>query len=77
MYSREKVVKFNLHNATDAPIKVMAGDTEVTLPPGKDVAMKLPVGSKIVVEEGTAHFTQGTVLAVVSSELGDSTVRLN
>ena len=77
MFSRDKVVKFNLHNSTDAPIKVKAGDLDVTLPPGQDVAMKLPVGAKVVVEEATTHYTQGTVVAVVSSELGDSTVRLN
>ena len=77
MFSREKLVKFNLHNSTDAPVKVKAGDVEVTLLPGKDTPVKLPVGAKIVVEEATAHFTQGTVLAVVSPDFGDSTVRLN
>lgn len=77
MFSQDKMVKFNLHNATDAPIKVKAGEVDVTLPPGKDMPMKLPVGAKIVVEEATAQFPQGTVLTVVSSDLSDSTVKLN
>jgi hypothetical protein len=77
MFSRDKVVKFNLHNNTDAPIKLKVGDLDVTLLPGKDVPVKLPVGAKIVVEEASTHFTQGTVLTVVSSELSDSTIRLN
>ena len=77
MFSREKVVKFNVRNATDAPIKVKAGDQELTLQPGTVVPMKLAVGSKIVVQEATAHYTEGTVLTVVSSELSDSTIRLN
>jgi hypothetical protein len=77
MFSRDKVVKFNLHNNTDAPIKVKAGDLDITLMPGKDVPMKLPVGAKVVVQEATSHFEQGAVLTVVSSELSDSTIRLN
>ncbi len=77
MFGRDKLVKFNLHNSTDAPIKVKAGDTEVTLPPGKDVAVKLAVGAQIVVQEASTHYTQGNVVAVVSSALNDTTVKLN
>ena len=29
MYSTEKLVKFNVHNATNTPIKVKAGDADV------------------------------------------------
>jgi hypothetical protein len=77
MFSRDKGVKFNLHNDTDAPIKVKAGDVDVTLPPGKDVPVKLLVGAKIVVEQATAHYPEGTVVMTVSPELHDATVRLN
>lgn len=77
MFSREKMVKFNLHNGTDVPMKVKAGDTELTLLPGKDVPVKLAVGSKIVVEESSTHYTEGTVLTVVSSELSEATVKYN
>jgi len=77
MFGRDKLVKFALHNATDTPIKVKTGDTEVLLPPGQDVPFKLPVGSKVVVEEGTGHYTPGVVIAVAESQLSDTTVRLN
>ena|ERR1700677_1646442 len=77
MFSREKVIKFNLHNSTDTPIKVKAGDAEVILPPGKDVAFKLPEGAKVVVEESAGHYAQGAVLATATSDLSDATVRLN
>ena len=77
MFSRDKLVKFNLHNSTDAPIKVKAGDAEMTLAPGADTPVKLAVGTKVVVEEATAHYAEGSVLAVVSSELSQATVRLN
>jgi hypothetical protein len=77
MFSKEKTVKFNLLNATAAPIKVKCGDTEMTLQPGKDVPVKLAVGTKVVVEEASTHYTEGTVLTVVSSELSDATVKYN
>jgi hypothetical protein len=77
MFSRDKLVKFNLHNSTNAPIKVKAGDAEMTLEPGQDTPVKLAVGTKVVVQEATAHYTEGSVLAVVSSELSDATVKLN
>ena len=77
MYSTEKLVKFNVHNATNTPIKVKAGDTEMTLPPGKDVAVKLAIGAQIVVQEASTHYTEGTVVTTVSSALSDATVKLN
>jgi hypothetical protein len=77
MFSRDKYVKFSLHNATDTPIKVKAGDQETTLPPGKDVPMKLPVGAKIVVEEASTHYTVGSVVTVVDQSLDNATLRLN
>ncbi len=77
MFNGQKLVKFNLRNATDAPLKVKAGDVEMTLAPGQNVPLKLPVGSKIVVEEATAHYAQGSVLAVVTDDIIDVTARLN
>jgi hypothetical protein len=74
MYSTGKLVKFNVRNATDTPIKVKAGDLEVTLPPGKDVPMKLPIGAKVVVEEASTHYVAGNVLTDVYAELSDSTL---
>jgi hypothetical protein len=76
MYSREKLVKFNVRNATDTPIKVKAGDLEATLPPGKDVPFKLPVGAKVVVQEASTHYAPGSVVTEVYPELNDSTLIL-
>ena len=77
MFNREKLVKFNLHNATSTPIQVKAGDTEMTLAPGQNVPFKLPVGAKVVVQVATADFPQGAVLATATSELSDTTIQLN
>jgi hypothetical protein len=77
MFSREKLVRFSLHNATEAPIKVKAGDTEMTLPPGQVVPLKLAIGAKVVVQEASTHYPQGSVLTVVSNDLSDATLTLN
>jgi hypothetical protein len=77
MFSMGKMVKFNLRNGSDAPMTIKAGDTEMTLQPGKVVQVKLAVGVKIVAEEATAHTAKGTILAVVYAELGDATLVLN
>jgi len=76
IYSHVKLVSFNVRNDTKEPIKVKAGDTEVTLQPGKLVPMKLEVGVKIVAEETTPSFAAGAVLSVVSTDLSDATLAL-
>ncbi len=38
MFSKDKLVKFNLRNATDAPIKVKAGDTDDDVAAGERCA---------------------------------------
>jgi hypothetical protein len=77
MLGNQKLVSFSLHNATSEPLKVKAGDKEMTLNPGSVTTVKLPAGTKIVTQEATAKYEAGSVLAVVSPELKDATVTLN
>src|ERR1700722_1902247 len=74
MFGMDRLVKFNLRNTTDSPIKIKTGEMEMLLPPGKDVPVKLPVGVKIVVEEASTHFVAGSIILTVYEELGDTTV---
>ncbi len=74
--SHEKTVHLQLRNSTSAPMQVKAGDTEMTLAPGKLVAVKLPVGTQIVAVTDSAHYPQGTVLATISTSLADATITL-
>jgi hypothetical protein len=48
----------------------------MTLQPGTTTAVKLPVGTQLVTEVAVPHYEEGSVLATVSKELGDSTVVL-
>jgi hypothetical protein len=76
IYSHVKMVSFSVRNDSKEPIKVKAGDSEVTLQPGKLVPLKLEAGTKIVAEEATPTFAAGELITVVSNELSDSTLVL-
>lgn len=73
---KPKMVSFSVENSTTSVIKVKAGDKEMTLQPGTTTAVKLPVGTQLVTEVTVPHYEEGSVLATVSKELGDSTVVL-
>jgi hypothetical protein len=73
---KTKMVSFRLRNDSNAPVKVKAGDQELTLEPGKPMPVKLPEGATVVAEETTPSFAAGTVLATASSSLSDATVAL-
>jgi hypothetical protein len=77
VFSHAKTVSFSVRNDTKAPIKLMAGATEMTLAPGKTVAVKLTVGEKIVSQEATVNYPAGSVVITASPELSDTTVALN
>ncbi len=77
MFSNQKLVSFNLHNATNEPLKVKAGDKEMTIAPGAVMSVKLAAGTKIVTQEATAKYEAGSVLATASPELKDATVTFN
>lgn len=72
-----KRVSFNLRNDSKTAIKVKAGDNDVVLEPGKIVPIKLEVGAQVVAEETTPAYPSGTVLAVVTNGLSNSTVALH
>jgi hypothetical protein len=76
MYGKEKMVSFSLHNGSAEVIKVKAGETEMTLEPGKTMAVKLPTGMQLIAEETSTHYAAGSVLAVVSDTLSDATITL-
>jgi hypothetical protein len=76
MFSHVKTVSFSMRNDSSTPIKVRAGDQEMTLDPGKSRDLKLPVGEKVVAVETAGNYQAGAVLAVAGSQLSDSTIVL-
>jgi hypothetical protein len=74
--AKAKMVSLNLRNDSAAPIKVKAGDNEMTLAPGKLAAVKVAEGATIIAVEATPSFPAGAVLATVSSSLSQATLAL-
>jgi hypothetical protein len=77
MFSHEKMVSFSMKNATSAPITVKAGEKEMTVAAGQTVALKLPLGTKVVSVNDTKDHPAGTVVVEVGSQLSDATVVFN
>lgn len=76
MFGKTKLVSVNLRNDSKQPIKVKAGDAELTLEPGKVTPVKLNEGQTIVAQEATPDRPAGTVIATVNSSLSGATIAL-
>ena len=75
-YGKTKLISFNLRNDSKQPIKVKAGDSELTLEPGKLTNLKLAPGTTVVAQETTPTFAAGSVVATVTPDLKDATIAL-
>ena len=76
IFAKVKFVKFTLRNDSAAPLKLKAGDTEVTLQPGKTVDVKLTEGQQIVAVETSPNYAAGAVITTVSDQLNGTTLAL-
>ena len=74
MFSKTKMVKLSLRNDSGAPVRVKAGDTSMTLNPGKPETLKLAEGTAITVEEATPTHAAGALIAQVSTSLQGATI---
>ncbi|AXC11601.1 hypothetical protein ACPOL_2277 [Acidisarcina polymorpha] len=74
MVTKIKTVSFNLRNDSKVEMKVKAGESEITLEPGKAVPVKLAIGEKVVMVEDSPGHPAGTVVVVSGWELNHSTV---
>ena len=74
MFGKTHTINFKLRNDGAQPMKIKAGTQEMVLAPGQVTPVKLNAGDQIVLAEGTAQRTAGTVLATVSPALSDATL---
>ena len=68
---KSKTVSFSLHNKSDAPLQLMAGQTPMTVEAGQTISVKLPAGTRIT------DAKTGNVVVEVISSLSGATVSLN
>ncbi len=76
MFAKTKLVKFNLRNDTQTPMKVKVGDSAMTIDAGKSVHLELPVGARVTADEDSSSHKNGDLIAQVSSQLSGATIRL-
>jgi hypothetical protein len=74
---KEKPVSLNFHNNTTEPIKIKAGASEMTVDPGKTVAVKLAVGEKVISQTDSPNYHVGDVLATAAKEFDNAVITLN
>jgi hypothetical protein len=71
-----KTVSFNLRNDSKATLTVQAGEKQITIEPGKVVAVNLEEGTKLVAMTATTKLAQGDVISVVSSAIASATIAI-
>jgi hypothetical protein len=74
MSDKAKMVKLNIRNDSGQQMTLRAGADVVTIEAGKTTALRLPVGTRIVMENSTPTHEAGTLLAQVAKELGGATL---
>jgi hypothetical protein len=77
MFARSKTIKFAIHNASDSPMDLKAGDAVVTVKAGETVTLNLAPGTRIVTNSANSTHPAGTLLLEVSSQFSGSTVTLH
>jgi hypothetical protein len=76
-FSKSKTVKVALKNASNTAVQLKVGDKIVSLDPGKSVAMKMEVGTRIEMGATAGKHPAGELLAEVTSDLDNTTLTIN
>jgi hypothetical protein len=76
MFSKTKstTVKLNLRNDSGSAMEVKVGEQVMTLNPGKPVALKLEVGTRIVANTATPSHPAGSLIEEVIKDHDGATI---
>ena len=74
MSAKSKTVKLALRNDSGSAVELKVGDQIMSLDAGKTVALKLPVGTRIVRNSSAPNHAAGELLAEASKDLNNSTI---
>jgi hypothetical protein len=76
MFSKTKstTVKLNLRNDSGSAMEVKVGEQVMTLDPGKPVALKLEVGTRIVANTATPSHPAGSLIEEVIKDHDGATI---
>ena len=77
MFSHQKMVKFDIRNASTSAVELKAGDKIQTVEAGKTVSFSLPEGTRVVANKASGTYAEGAVIAEVQSPLSGNTIVLH
>ncbi|HEX9201406.1 MAG TPA: hypothetical protein VF865_17750 [Acidobacteriaceae bacterium] len=69
-----KTVKLALRNDSGSPVELKVGDQVMSLDAGKSVALKLPAGTRILMNTPTPTHAAGELITEVSTALNNATL---
>jgi len=75
-FAKTHNVSLSLRNDSGSLLELKVGDQVVSLEAGKTVAMKVPVGSRIVMNSASTNHAAGQVIAEVTTALDNATVAI-
>jgi hypothetical protein len=76
MVHRAKVVRFTLRNDSNSPMELKVGDDILRIEAGKSANVKVPAGTRILLNRDTQLHHQGDIVAEVSNYMDGSIVHL-
>jgi hypothetical protein len=76
-FSKTKTVKLALKNASNTAMELKVGDKVVSLDPGKTIALKVDVGTRIEMNAAAGKHQPGELLAEATSDLDNTTLTIN
>jgi hypothetical protein len=72
--AKTKIVKFAVRNDSGVSAELKVGDQVMSLEAGKTLALKLPVGTRILMATATPNHPAGELLTEISTELNNTTL---
>ena len=73
---KTQTVKVSLRNDSRSPMQLKVGEQVMSIDAGKTVAVKVPVGTRIVVNAATSTHQAGELIAEATPALDNSTVAI-
>lgn len=73
---KPNLVKFRLRNDLKGAVDLKIGEDPITIRPGQTIKISLPIGARITVAAAISGYSAGDLIAVVGSELDDTTVAI-
>lgn len=72
--AKSKIVKLAVRNDSGVSAELKVGDQVMSLDAGKTMALKLPVGTRILMNSATPNHSAGELLTEISIELNNTTL---